>query len=279
MIFLAVLVCWFDWYEITFDGGNDAIVAYALAAETNGSLAPARGRYGYTSAQYVERKDADGTAVVLATVYGKSARPGEVHVTVTGACCDELVPILRRLYPEHRVSRADSAVDLSAAFEDLDARALQLATDRGLSHRLITDSSGGATRYLGAPSSELRVRVYKKTEQLRALHPETADSVPDGIVRAELQARPSKRAIKERVSTMTPDDLWGLGQWSQGLALDLLGFEAERVPTNSRRPSDWERTLHFFARQYRPAIMRRAQAVGIDQAVSELLDVLAVEEV
>jgi len=275
----AAQVCRFDWYEVTFDGGNDSVVAYALAAETQGQLSPARGRYGYTSAHHIERKDADGTAVVLATVFGKSARPGEVHVTVSGACCDELVPILRRLYPDHRVSRADSAVDLRAEFADLDARALQLATDRGLSHRLITDSSGGATRYLGAPSSELRVRVYRKSEQLRALHPETADTVPDGIVRAELQARPSKRAIKQAVSTMTPDDLWGLGQWSKGLALDLLGFEAERVPTHSRRPSDWERTLHYFAKQYRPSILRRAQSVGLDQAVSELLDVLTLEEV
>lgn len=272
------LVCRFDWYEITFDGGNDAVVAYALAAETGGYLAPTRGRYGYTSAHHVERKDPDGVAVTLATVYGKSARPGEVHVTVTGSTCDELVPILRRLYPDHRVSRADSSVDLKADFADLDSRALQLAGDRNLSHRLITDSSGGATRYIGAPSSELRVRVYRKTEELRAKHPETAHTVPDGITRAELQARPSKRAIKQAVSTMSADDLWGLGKWSLGLAEELLGFKPERVPTHSRRPSDWERTLHYFAKQYRPAIRRRAQAVGIDQAVSELLDVLDLEE-
>jgi hypothetical protein len=184
--------------------------------------------------------------------------------------------VLRRMWPAHWISRADSSVDFSADFAELDAVAVAFAEDRGLSFRLVSDSAGGATRYLGAPSSELRVRVYKKSEQLRALHPEAVDSIPDGIVRVELQARPGKRAVKERAATMTADGLWGLGAWSQIFAAQILGFEAERVPTHFRRPSDWTRALHYLGKQYAPMVARRVEEVGSEQARRELLLALGV---
>lgn len=266
---ISALGCRFDWYELTADGLDDGRVAPALALALGGTVTQGKGRNGYAVCKVVER---DG--VVLAQVYGHSARAGEVHVTISGEACDEVVPLVRRLYPDHRVSRADSSVDFAADFGGLDRRAVEFAQARGLSHRLITDSDGGATRYLGAPSSELRTRVYKKSEQLRALHPEAAATVPDGIVRVELQARPGKRDVKERVSTMTADELWGLGKWSQIMALELLGIDAPRVPTHFDRPSDWNRAMHFLGRQYRPMIERRAESVGVDQARTELLEAL-----
>jgi len=192
----------FDWYELTADGLDDGRVAPALALSLGGSVSRGKGRNGYAVCEVVEREDR-----VLAQVYGRSARAGEVHVVTTSEACDEVVPLLRRLYPEHRVSRADSSVDFASDFDSLDARALDLARERAVAHRLITDSAGGATRYLGAPSSELRVRVYRKSEELRAKHPERAHEIPDGIVRVELQARPGKRAIKERAAELTADEL------------------------------------------------------------------------
>lgn len=259
----------FDWYEITFEGFDDGRERSALALALGGSLSRSKGRNGYAECFAIER---DGST--LAQVYGRSARLGELHIVTTSEACDEVVPVLRRLWPEHRISRADSSIDFAADFDELDALAVKFAEARGLSFRLVSDSDGGATRYLGAPSSELRVRVYKKSEQLRALHPEAAADVPDGIVRVELQARPGKRAVKERVATMTADDLWGLGAWSQLFASEILGFDAERVPTHFRRPSDWSRALHFFERQYSPMVQRRAAEVGADQVRAELLEAL-----
>lgn len=263
------LGCRFDWYEITADGLDDGRVAPALSLALGARITQGKGRNGYAVCEVVERDDS-----VLAEVYGHSARAGEVHIKTSGDACDEVVPLLRRLYPTHRVSRADSSVDFAADFDSLDSLALAFAMQRGLSHRLITDSAGGATRYLGAPSSELRVRVYKKSEQLLSLHPESASTIPAGIIRAELQGRPGKRQVKELVSVMTADDLWGLGQWSQLFAAEILGFEAERVPTHFRRPSDWSRALHFLNRQYGPMMTRRIADVGLERARNEVLDAL-----
>lgn len=260
-----------DWYEATLDGLDDERVAPALALALNATVVRGKGRNGYAQCWVVERAD-----VVLAQVYGRSARLGEVHITVTSESCDEVVPLLRRRFPAHRVSRADSAVDFGADFDTLDVQVLAFATERGLSHRLITNSDGGATRYVGSPSSEVQMRLYKKSEQLRALHPEAADTVPDGIVRFELQARPGKRHVKELVGTMAPDDLWGLAKWSAELALLVLEIDAERVPTHFRRPTDWSRALHFLGVQYGPIVQRRADLVGFDQARSELLAALGV---
>ena len=258
----------FDWYEATWDGWDDA--AGSLALVLGGQLRKERGRNGYAECQSVVRGDDE-----LVRVYGRSARIGELHAVITGESCDEVVPLFRRLWPEHRVSRADSSVDLLADFDELDGRAVTFARQRGLTYRLVTDSDGGATRYLGAPSSEARVRVYKKTEQLRALHPERASEVPEGVVRVELQARPGKREVKAAVADLSADGLWGLSQWGQAFALDMLDVEAERTYTHFRRPSSWSRALHFLGLQYGPMIRERAAELGRDAVLAELVEVFA----
>lgn len=261
----------FDWYEVTMDDLDDGRVPAALALSLGARTSQGRGRNGYGTCTVIER---DGDA--LAHVYGGSARIGEVHVTVTSESCDEVVPLIRRLWPAHRVSRFDSSIDFEIDFNELDALALEFAQARGLSHRFITDSDGGATRYLGAPSSELRVRVYRKTEQLRAMHPERAHEVPDGVVRVELQARPGKREAKERASTMSADDAWGLGRWTRDFAGQFLAIDARRTATHIRRPSDWSRSLHWLSQQYSPMIQRRIDEVGRDAVVAEVLEALGV---
>lgn len=253
----------FDWYEATLEGWDDA--ASSLAVALGGELRRERGRNGYAECVSLVRGEDQ-----LVRVYGRSARIGEQHVVVTGQSCDEVVPVFRRLWPEHRVSRADSSVDLLADFGVMDARAVEFAEDRGLTYRLITDSDGGATRYLGAASSEVRVRVYKKTEQLRSLHPERASEVADGVVRVELQARPGKRDAKVAAAHLDADGLWGLSRWARLFALDMLKVDAERVATHFRTPSSWSRALSHLGRQYGPLIRERALEVGFDQVIAEL---------
>lgn len=263
-----------DWYEATMDDLQDELVAPTLAAVLPGAtLSRAKGRSGYAVGWAVERD-----SVVLAHVYERSARLGEVHVSTTSESCAEVVPVLRRLYPEHRVSRADSAVDFEADFDALDELVTAFAKQRGLSHRLFTNSDGGATRYVGSPSSEVQMRLYKKTEQLRSLHPEAAVSVPDGIVRFELVVRPGKREMKDVLGRVEPDDAWGFSQWSTDLAASILTISAERVSTHFRRPTDWSRALFYFGRQYGPMVQQRALEVGAAQVRAEILAALGVNE-
>lgn len=258
----------FDWYQATFETLEEDQVTGALVLALGGTVTLGRGRFGYSRAAAVEVDER-----VIARVYSGSARPGEVHVVTTGEACDDVVPLVRRLWPVHRVSRVDVALDFEADWDELDARALAFAEDRGLSYRLVTNSDGGATRYLGAPSSEVRVRVYKKSEELRAKHPDQADEVPDGIVRAEIQVRPASR-LKGKVAGMAPAEVWGLGSWAPAFAESFLDLEVTAVPTHFRQSSDWARALHWLGHQYAPAIARRAKQVGQDQARSEVLEAL-----
>jgi hypothetical protein len=266
---MIALTSRWDWYEATIDGVDDGRVSAALALSMGGTVSVGKARNGYAHCDVVER---DGE--VLAEVYGHSARAGEVHVTVTSNACDKVVPWLRERYPEHRVSRADAACDFTADFDAIDVHVLAFAQDRGISFRLVTNSEGGATRYLGSPTSETRLRVYKKSEQLRALHPEASASIPDGIIRCELVIRPGKRELKERVSHMSPDDVWGLSGWSAGFAEMVLGLTPERVPTHFRRPTNWSRVLHVLSIQYGPSIGRRAEQVGRKAVLDELAEAL-----
>lgn len=256
----------FDWYQATWDGWEDA--ASHLAVVLGGQLRTGKGALGYSECHSVVRGEDE-----LVRVYSRSFRVGEVHAVITGESCDEVVPVFRRLFPDHRVSRADSAIDLLADFDQVDDQAVAFAKARGLSYRLITDSEGGATRYLGAPSSEVRVRVYKKTEQLRALHPERASEVPDGVVRVELQARPGKRAVKDATALLDADGLWGMSQWGQVYAAEVLGLDAERIYTHFRRPSDRERSLFFLGLQYGPLARQLAADLGREAALEQLAGV------
>lgn len=260
----------FDWYAATIEDADDGRVPSVLTLGLGAALVRGRGRNGYAECWEVQRGDD-----VLAHVYGRSARSGEVHVVASSESCDEVVPLLRRRFRAHRVARADAAVDFAADFAQLDRMAVEFAKRRGISYEYIVNSEGGATRYLGARSSEVRLRVYKKSEQLRALHPERTD-IPEGIVRAELQVRPGKRDVKEATASMSADDVWGLSAWSKEFAAELLDIDAPRTSTHFRRPSDWSRALHFLGQQYGPMVAKRAELVGADRARGELLDALGV---
>jgi hypothetical protein len=256
----------FDWYEITADHLDDGRVSAGLALALGATVARGKGRNGYSRADVVRRGDD-----VLATVYGGSARSGEVHVAVTGGACDEVVPVLRRLWPEHRVSRADSALDFAADFDAMRATAIAFAVERGLKWSEITNSEGGATLYVGSRTSEVMLRLYKKSEEQQQKHPDRLAEIPEGIVRAELVARPGKRDVKERVSRMGADDVWGLGQWAHAFAEAVLQLAPVRTVTHFRRPSDWSRALHFLGQQYGPSVARELEVRPAAEIAAELL--------
>jgi hypothetical protein len=260
----------FDWYEMTADGLDDGRVPVALALALGASVTPGKGRNGYGRADVLKRGED-----VLAIVYGGSSRPGEVHVVTTGSSCDDVVPILRRLYPAHRVSRADAALDFGGDFDALDAQLVTFCTSgRQLKHELIVNSEGGATRYVGGRTSEVRLRLYKKSEQLRAQHPDRAHEIPSGIVRVEVQVRPGKRAVKEAAAGLRPDDLFGMGEWSAEYAREVLRLDPVRTATNFRRPSDWSRAVYFLGRQYGPMVELRVAERGLEATRLEVLRAL-----
>lgn len=261
----------FDWYEATFDVLDPVAVAQVIAGRLGGSVGIQKGRNGYALCAVVQANDR-----VLARVLYRSKRVSEVHVEVTGEACDDVVPVVRELWPVHRVSRCDVALDFAADFDELDAVVLAFAEARGLKHRLFTNSDGGATRYLGARGSETQMRVYKKSEELRAKYPHQAHEVPDGIVRVELVVKVNSK-MKGRLCAMEPDAMFGLSKWGRAFALEFLKVDAERVPTHFAEITDWARLSVHLGHQYGPAIRRRADEVGVEQTMEELMGAFELE--
>jgi hypothetical protein len=262
----------FDWYEATFEDLDPEGVAVAIAKRLGGSVAVQKGRNGYALCAVVQADDR-----VIARVLYRSKRVAEVHVEVTGEACDDVVPIIRKLWSVHKVSRCDVALDFAADFDQLDVLVLAFAEGRGLKHRLFTNSDGGATRYVGARGSETSMRVYKKSEELRAMYPQQAHEVPDGIVRVELIVKVHSK-MKGRLCSMEPGAMFGLSKWGRAFALEFLKVDAERVPTHFREITDWTRLVGQLVYQYGPAIQRRVSEVGREQVREELLEMFELDQ-
>lgn len=263
---MSSLTSRFDWYQATFDDLDDLRVAQNLAISLGGALVVAKPYYGYSRAWAVEHEDK-----ALVKVFGGSPRGGEVHVQTSSQSCDVVVPLLRKLWPVHRVTRADSSYDFHGTYKSVRDVAKAFADERGIFTYEHVNSDGGATLELGSRSSERQVKVYDKTAELKHKHPERAGEIPEGIIRAELQFRPSKRPAKARVSVMNPDDLWGLSAWTKDLASTLLGFEAERVTLRFKVPSDWSRSVHYLGEHYGPSVARRLETHSPEEVKREVL--------
>lgn len=262
----------FDWYSATFEGLDAERVAHELAIAHGGTISLGRGRFGYS-----RRYSIDHSEETWVNVYGGSATAGEVHVEIMSQGCDKYVPFVRNLWPEHRVSRADSALDFKGDYEALKQICLDFAEVRGLSHRFIQDSAGGACLYLGSASSENQIRFYKKSEQLLFKYPDRADEIPPGILRLELQTRPGKRAKKDRLSVLNAEDLWGLGRWTSELAKLILDLDVERVKVEVNPTSEWSKMLHFLGKQYGPGIARRMETHEPEEVLLEVLKALGIQ--
>lgn len=261
----------FDWYSATFDDLDDRQVAENLAIALSGLVTFRKGLHGYARGWDVERGKEK-----LATIFGGSSRLDEVHIIVSSEACDEVVPLLRKLWPLHRVSRADSAIDFQTDYNALKRFAKGFAEARGLAWNDRVNSDGGATFTIGSRSSERFLRIYKKTEQLLALHPERAGEIPAGIIRAELELKPSKRLAKERLAEMTAEDLWGLGKWTTDFAKELLDLDPERTHLRFKKHSDWDRSLHYLGAQYAPMISRRLETHSPDEVLAQVREVLGI---
>lgn len=259
----------FDWYSCTLDTMEPDRIVGGLAVVLGAEVRQVRGALGYGVAWELHQGED-----LLVKVFGRGSRLGEVHIQVIGDACDRAVPVLRSLWPEHRVARADVAIDLEAVFNDLDAVVLDFAKERGLKFRLVEDSDGGATRYLGSRKSEYSMRLYKKSEQLRA---KGCADVPDGIVRLEVEVKPGKRTVKEALAALRPADVFGFSRWGTDLVEAVLGLSVVRTRTHFRKPTNWAAFLaNFVAVQVGPGVRGRVAEVGKEQAVSELLEALGV---
>lgn len=192
------------------------------------------------------------------------------HLLVGGGdSCGPIVDEVRSVFPGHRVSRADVALDYDyeGAFSDLEATGLTIALDHK-PRPLKTHVSGdhyqlmdGRTTYFGSRSSTHFARVYEKgfEQRKKGIDPDASLN----WARLEIEIKPTKKGDARLIaSTMSPDELAHSSAWTSSFACAVGSScgDAVRLTTRKNR-SALEASLFHMASQYGPLI-RRAISSG-----------------
>jgi DNA relaxase NicK len=252
----------YDWYQATIPDHPIAIVDVLRSAlDKDCEVIEGRGRHNYHQSFTLKAADGDRLATVLC-----GGPNGDPNVTTSGERTPEAVGVIRECWPQHRVTRFDAAEDFAeaGAFDRLEAVCREVAKQQKVKGRSIVpdDRADGRTYYLGAPSSDTRVRLYDKTaETRRRLPPERHEEIPDDWARLEVQVRPRKE-WKLFAAQATPDQAWGFSGWTHELARRAFALDMERITMQAGRESDDARAFRFLVRQYGPMLARLMRDLG-----------------
>lgn len=252
-----------DWYSASVgDSVAAETVVDSLRVVLGGALRVGPGRHGFG----VREELLAGDRVIVGVSHGGGQE--RALVEASGWDTGRVAGVVRSLWPEHRVTRVDSAVDFDAAgaWQELSVLALAIARAAGVSTSVAGDWLGqvkGRTLYVGAPSSVVRMRIYEKGRQLREA------KRPDWV-RCELQVRP-ERAARFALAHLEPGQVWGCSRWAARFMEALT--DAQVVPVSMRQwvmPDDL-RARETMKAQYGGAIRRWKAEYGDWATFGEML--------
>lgn len=240
----------FDWYQATIPE-RPTVLAEALLERlaAGGSIEVGRGRHNYHQSFTVRSPEGTRRAVVLA-----GGPNGDPNVTASGEGTPAFVELVRASWPVHRVTRFDAAEDFAqeGAYERLEATMRAIAVLRGVKGRAIVpdDPTDGRTYYLGAPSSDVRVRLYDKAAEVRrSIRGPAVAAVPEHWTRLEAQVRPVKD-WRHLAAQMPPEAVWGMSGWTRQLAREAMALDIPRCCMQAGRQEDMERSYRAMLDQY-----------------------------
>lgn len=220
-------------------------------------LLPGKGLQGWEES--VEVYDARGDK--MATVYHGGKRM-DVHVVATADHSNFVRPLVSGLYGA-KTARVDTRVDTLLTFEELQEVCLEVAGPRTKVTYMESrrgDEALGRTLYVGAPTSDVRVRFYEKWL-------ESPGQYEEGTNRVEVQLRPPSRG-KAEVSGWVPGETFCATKLTRRLAGALS--ESVHKPGSLQKAKgtpDLERTLRSMGTQYGKAVDRWLVNSGGDVGV------------
>jgi len=253
-----------DWYQATLKGCSDSLtsvnaITLALGETVSGGgrWVTCKGLYGYS-----QGVDLKGVLVGSVRVFWSAK---DVHVQATGAAAESIVDVLRRVWPQHLVSRADVAYDVvdPGSFERLYGQVHLLARTPRAGGKVSTSTVGdwldgidGRTFYAGGKSSRVRVRVYEKGHEQRAKDP--GSKAPLGWTRLEWQLRPTSNQ-KAWLAQASKVEALGLSAFGADVAKDIVGVDV--VPVGNLLRFASQDPTYWMVRQYRAVVV---ELLGLD---------------
>lgn len=178
-----------DWFEATLETDILSVLALmaVLGQGTDGKeadLKQHKGKHGYRRGHTMKSEHFEITVLDLGS-------DGWPHIIGSGQSADIARRIAKALNCKGRTSRIDIACDSLEGWLPAEGRALAWADAHPKTAIIhmgdIYRQERGRTIYIGAPSSERRIRIYEKGIQL---------GQDPSWVRVELQYRPNNRNAK-----------------------------------------------------------------------------------
>lgn len=198
------------------------------------------------------------------------------HIVTSGSESELGSQFLRSVYPKHRVSRADVCADFfePGGFDRVAAILDSIATEIGMEPDQIgprlAGSQKGRTIYYGAPSSDVRIRIYEKG--LKEIGEGSKTASPDWF-RVELQTRPRKQR-KASAALLSPSQLWGFSKWTTKAAAQVLDLYPEYLPDASLRQSTAAKAVHHMLKQYHRPMAAYAKEIGHEALLAKIAESL-----
>ena len=258
----------FDWYQATLtDQQPDEVLAVLREFFPRTDIKRGRLLYGYKEAFDLVR----GDHRIVSLMWGLHSSP-DPHIQFTGSDAKEGASLCRKLWPNHRVSRVDSAMDWysTGAWDELSSLALEIAHKHNLKVQHVGDflrGENGRTLYIGSKSSPVFVCLYEKGKQ-----PGMELLGEPHWVRLEVRVRP-KSSAKAQCATITPPEVFGCALWTKELYQRLTGSSIARHQVGTQyEPTDDDRAFAALVKQYGPLVVRLCGAMGAKAFAKKLLD-------
>lgn len=255
----------FDWYSAGIDRGISEVQAALREYYPYADLVVARPQHGYTHAD----KLVDPVGETLVTfMYGGKAQGSRVHVFATGAAARKFACVVREVFPDHHLTRADVALDYDepGAYQSLYAHGVKVSRQTSTTNRYVGPADAqmdestvqGRTLYVGARSSVSMLRIYEKGKK-------DDRSRPDWV-RVEYEFKPSNEAARLHYAKVSPSEI--LAATKLGVTFyKPLGavVKADPVPAGTvRAPTSHERSLEALRRQYTATMLKQLELCGGD---------------
>lgn len=189
--------------------------------------------------------------------------PG-TFLLMSGQNTPALVPVVRELFPIHKVSRADVCrdFDFEGSFETLHALLAPIAKRVGITPTLNGPEQPhptiGRTMYYGSRKSAFFLTLYEKgKERLSAGH----QDVSLNWSRVEGRFKPTSRQ-KLGVAKLSEAQMWGLSKWAMIVAEEVLEAHPSFIPKRPVVRSSDEASLDHMFRQYGNLMLRLCTKAG-----------------
>lgn len=273
-----------DFIQATIDASPASIRSSIMRAGLAHSAEPqATGGMGYKQAI----RFLDPARDSHITLYHDSANANP-SLKCSGSAAAPAFDLIRRVWPDHSVSRVDWAQDYSekGGFRRACRSIRALAKRHGMHDSGVgiipLNPEMGATLGVGSRGSAVYVRCYEKSKELLKKGKITQEQFDPDAYRIEIELRPSKSPEKKLFAKLDPASQLGYSASSRDFANKFFGIDAPTIDRLKHQTADCDKSWEHFMKQiknvaYEKAVADNNRYIGLAEPTFEDLASIAAQ--